>query len=375
LDGTTTTGAGPEELASTWVAGDAVDWGDLDRSTRPYSITLPTYPFARERHWVTDTRPPSPPTLSRSSALHPLVAYNCSTLSEVSFSSSLADTEFYAVDHVVNGLRMFPAAGFVEIACVAGTLASERRVRRVKDVVWVRPLILDSGTRTLHTVLKALGDRAQFMISSIGDDGETICHSEGQLLMASDRSHVGGADERMNIQTLKASGARRADGATYYRAFSSLGLVYGPAFQTIQETYAGETYVLSKLTLANRLKHDFTRYLLHPSMLDGALQTVAGLIADRNLSTPYVPFALDEIEIVHPVTQTCYAYAERVRSERQQDVGVMQFNIRLLNESGDVLVRLTNLYMRPLGIVPTTASIAQALTNGQLLGVAGTTFA
>ncbi|MFP5391926.1 MAG: SDR family NAD(P)-dependent oxidoreductase, partial [Gammaproteobacteria bacterium] len=38
-------------LAALWVDGVAVDWTALKRSGRPRRISLPTYPFARERYW------------------------------------------------------------------------------------------------------------------------------------------------------------------------------------------------------------------------------------------------------------------------------------------------------------------------------------
>jgi hypothetical protein len=64
--------------------------------------------------------------------------------------------------------------------------------------------------------------------------------------------------------------------------------------------------------------------------------------------TPYVPFALDEIDIVRPIPQVCYALAELAGSREQNYAGVRKFNIRLLNEGGEVLVTFKNLFVRAL---------------------------
>ena len=41
------------QLAARWQAGETVDWSSLwPQGPRPPKIGLPTYPFARERHWV-----------------------------------------------------------------------------------------------------------------------------------------------------------------------------------------------------------------------------------------------------------------------------------------------------------------------------------
>ncbi|MEW6381363.1 MAG: beta-ketoacyl synthase N-terminal-like domain-containing protein, partial [bacterium] len=41
------------KLARLWVSGVDVEWGLLYPNARPRRISLPAYPFARERHWVT----------------------------------------------------------------------------------------------------------------------------------------------------------------------------------------------------------------------------------------------------------------------------------------------------------------------------------
>ncbi|MCB0208358.1 MAG: SDR family NAD(P)-dependent oxidoreductase [Anaerolineae bacterium] len=41
-----------EKLAAGWVRGLAIDWRLLYRYEKPHRISLPTYPFARERYWL-----------------------------------------------------------------------------------------------------------------------------------------------------------------------------------------------------------------------------------------------------------------------------------------------------------------------------------
>src|SRR5262249_45021483 len=41
-------------LAELWVSGAKIDWGRLHESSAPRRISLPTYPFARERYWLRD---------------------------------------------------------------------------------------------------------------------------------------------------------------------------------------------------------------------------------------------------------------------------------------------------------------------------------
>ena len=78
----------PDELARAWVSGREVGWESLYTSERPVPVALPTYPFARERHWITEPEGLDGSGLPVDTGrLHPLVSHNSSTLSDVSFSS------------------------------------------------------------------------------------------------------------------------------------------------------------------------------------------------------------------------------------------------------------------------------------------------
>ena len=50
LDGETNAGV-QSELAKSWIAGSTVDWNEL-HAVKPHRIALPTYPFAKEHHWI-----------------------------------------------------------------------------------------------------------------------------------------------------------------------------------------------------------------------------------------------------------------------------------------------------------------------------------
>jgi polyketide synthase PksL len=358
------------ELASRWAAGEEVEWASLYVHL-PRRMSVPTYPFARERYWVSDS-PVAERTALPTAQLHPLLAYNSSTLDEVSFSSSLSDTAFYAVDHQVHDEGIFPGAAFLEMACIAANIAGEQKVRRIKDVVWIQPLSFRSGPQAVRTVLKRIGEEVDYEISSLDDDNETVVHSEGRLSFG--LRLLDAAEAHVSLQALKEQAVPVGDRAAFYDRFRTYGLHYGPSFQAIQELYIHETFALSRMQLPEHLKGEFGQFILHPSIIDGALQTVAGLVGGREVVTPYLPFALDELELIGPLPQTCYAYAENADVHALKNSGVMKFNIRILNESGDVLVRIRNLYVRPL-VQPLPARqplvAARPVARGRVLSMTG----
>jgi len=338
------------KLAEMWSAGAEVDWENLYPQNKPTRIALPTYPFAKERHWVSDALIQGKRTVhsQKNGQLHPLISYNSSNLKEISFSSWLSDSEFYAQDHQVNEEKIFPGSGFLEMAGISGNIAGEQKVCKIKDIVWVHPLSFKKGAQMVQTILKSNGNGTEYQITSLDDENERIIHSEGRLFFQNGRNHSDVVEKNISVKMLKEKCSKPQDGLCFYDLFRKAGFNYGPAFQTIQEFYINDKYALAKLKIADHLRADFDQFILHPSILDGALQTVAGLIGSVESERPYLPFAIDEIEIIRPIPQTCYAYVEFGDPEKKNQKDIKKFNIQLLNGDGDVLIRLKNFYARAL---------------------------
>jgi polyketide synthase PksL len=345
-------------LASRWVSGEEVDWPGLYRRA-PRLVTLPAYPFARERYWVSDT-PGAVRPAPRRGQLHPLIGYNSSTLQEVSFSSTLSPDAFYAVDHKVHDESIFPGAGFLEMACVSATIAGEQRVRKLTGIVWASPLSFRTGAQTVRTTLRPNSNGIEFEISSLDDENEKLVHSEGNVILVNGTAPAADGEDRLVLEALKERSAKSGGRVALYDTFRAYGLQYGPSFQTVQELYVNGSFALSQLKVPEHLQGELGEFVLHPAIIDGALQTVAGLVGNRDATTVHLPFALDEIELLRPVPRSCYAYVERADAQ-QSHGGVARFNIRILSESGDVLVRMNNLYVRPFGLaLPEKRSVVPA---------------
>jgi polyketide synthase PksN len=338
-----------DRLAALWVEGAPCDWEAWHGAAHPARLPLPTYPFARDRHWIAAA--PRVRTVLRTpiARLHPLVSHNASTLREVAFASALSAGEYYGRDHRVQGRPMFPGAGFLELAVVAGAVAGERAVARIEDIVWARPLLLGDEARPVRTILKANGDHAEFVIVSFDEDDERVLHSEGRIGYASGAPRS--AMPAMPIGELRSAAGLEVPAADFYARLAQAGLQYGPSFRTVTELRIGDGYALSTLRLDERLRDDLDQYLLHPCLIDGALQTVAGVAGVDDPGTPWLPFALDEVEILHPLPGTCHVHvAPAAGAQAQQDI--RRYEIRLLSERGELLVRLNNFCVRALRGAP-----------------------
>ena len=362
-----------DPIAALWAEGEPIDWAALHAGRPVRPVPLPTYPFARERHWVSDagaatssagaSLPVVPGlTIEVAPRLHPLIAHNASTLREIGFASYLDASAYYGRDHVVNGVAMYPGAAYLEMACVAGTLAGEGAVVRIEDIVWVRPLPLDAGGTQVATLLRPDGDGAEYAVVSYDDDDERVVHAEGRLRFGARPRH-GEASPR-SLDAIRARAAGVFGGDACYDRLARFGFRYGPSFRTIRELHHGDGFALSRLVLDEGLLAEFDQYVLHPCLLDGALQTVLGVALGEASDVPFLPFAVDALEILRPLTPVCHALVERVDTPEGGNPDIRRFDIRLLGDNGETLVRLTNFYVRALRPAVESHAAARASDPG-----------
>ncbi|MGE7057313.1 beta-ketoacyl synthase N-terminal-like domain-containing protein, partial [Paenibacillus glucanolyticus] len=92
-------------LAELYVKGYEVDWKAIFPAEKIQHVHLPTYPFARERYWISEPEEGTTDVSAVSegaaaSCIHPLLHRNTSDFSEQRYSSTFSGEEFFLRDHI-----------------------------------------------------------------------------------------------------------------------------------------------------------------------------------------------------------------------------------------------------------------------------------
>src|SRR5215469_14545423 len=327
-----------EQLGILWASGIEIDWnkyyeGAWSAEIKPRRINLPTYPFAKERYWIDNAASRQGAARGRSPGgqttpvLHPLLHSNTSDLSEQRFTSQFSGDEFFLADHVVNGAKILPAVCYLEMARAA-VMASAIENRsndqvniRFKNVVWMAPIIVN-GPQPVHIGLYVdeEGEIDYEIYTNVpgeaaGESSEVI-HSRGKALLSV--GEISAGNGLLDWLALRAACNRTIDAPHCYAAFSASGIEYGLGHRGIRSLSVGrnaidEPYVLAEVELPECVNATRGQYVLHPSVLDSALQASIGLsLADfssdqgNGAGRPSLPFELQEIEILNrtPAAQT-----------------------------------------------------------------------
>ncbi|MFF0912797.1 SDR family NAD(P)-dependent oxidoreductase [Brevibacillus sp. NPDC003359] len=340
-------------LLELWVNGMRLDWRILHRDGVRQRISLPTYPFARERYWVPAyEKKPSLQTASTPNGvayLHPLLHQNTSDLMEQRYTTTFTGKEFFLADHVVKGSKMLPAVAYLEMARAAvkkavGELSSEQTIVVLRQIAWSQPILLNDRTVEVNIGIQP-GEDGELLFEIFTEPAdrqktEPVIHSYGSAALM-DLTDPPSVDLR-KLQARCSLNSLTKEAC--YKAFAELGLHYGQSHQSLDRVYVGQSEVLARLLLSPSLEVEKGHFVIHPAMADAALQASIGLWLGAKqdvlpLGQPAVPFAMERLEAFSPCSSVMWVHA-RYR-EGKPTLGLLQkLDIDMYDDLGKLCLRM-----------------------------------
>ncbi|AJQ95675.1 SDR family NAD(P)-dependent oxidoreductase [Gynuella sunshinyii] len=336
-----------KKLAGFWINGGTVDWSLLYEGDRPQRVPLPGYPFAREHYWrdAVSVDQTSSPDLGPE-VLHPLVHQNTSDQNRPRYTTTFTGKEFFLADHVIKGQIILPGVAHLEliraaISDAAGGVQPGKFIQ-LRNVVWIQPIIVNTP-KQISIVLNQT-EPLTFEIGS-EEQGSRIVHCQGRAIFADAVT-----PEPLNIPALTAGMRPNAiEIDDFYAAFRQVDIHHGPSYQGVTAVYQGNSQLLGKLQLPASVQESQHDYLLHPSLMESALQVASVLIAglDAHVGSASLPFAIETLDIYAPCTPVMYVWV-RHASEPRQSQKVVRLDIDLCDQQGNVCTRLRGFSFRRL---------------------------
>lgn len=232
---------------------------------------LPPYPFQRERFWVARTEEATDRVTLPFE--HPLLGVRIDDEPLEWIRHLSLETLPWLADHAVGGAAVVPAAALIETALAAARARhGGAAALDLLDVEIGRALVLEP--HVMREVRLRVGSAAgDFTIASrprLSEEPWTE-HMSGRIA-ATD------ADEAQPTQPEGSPAAQVAAPALYALA-TKMGLDYGPDFQVVSRIDVFEhDRAIARLDAAPDIGEGF---LLPPNIVDGALQSLLALAADR----------------------------------------------------------------------------------------------
>jgi acyl transferase domain-containing protein len=343
-------------VGALYVQGASLDWQAFDRDYPRRRLSLPTYPFQRERHWIEAPNPAQPHATPEpvSSALptgHPLLGRSILSprLTGIVYEVALgALAPAYLNDHRVFGEPVFPATGYFEAVRAALAKLKEGDCRIEEMAIEAALVIPERGTRTVQLILSPISDETD----AYAFEFHSLDHPEH--LPPHWRLHAAGAVRAVreeaasipepNLPPLQ--DCAWSEGAAFYSRMHARGLEYGAAFRGIARIRADGRSSEVELRLPETELENRAAYWLHPAIFDAGLQAVLACLPDESDggAATYLPVGFQRVHFHGPARELRTARA-RVRQEGGNSFSA---EVQLLDGSGQLLVSIHGLTLRPL---------------------------
>lgn len=340
-------------LGSLFVSGAPVRWDAAVDVRSARRLSVPTYPFQRERHWIPRNQPV---TRLRASAGHPLLGErqrlpgaNLQFLSEIALEQLPC-----LADHRVLGKILMPGAAFLEIGLAA---AREVGASRLLGLSIEAPLELHASDSVLvHTEVAPLARgewslviRSASPALAAGEDWQV--HARGKLAIGATSVGI----EPFDVQEAAGADAAVTD---FYSALQEAGLDYGPIFRALRSIAVEGSEATGKLEVPAGEAPPSSRWIVHPALLDGAFQLLGALLQKSGSQAGdgvYLPVGVDEMQVEGAVGPVARAVI-RLRGPSVPSE-TLAADLQLLDDRGRALARISGLQLR----AATPAALARAL--------------
>ncbi|KEO76200.1 MULTISPECIES: type I polyketide synthase [Paenibacillus] len=325
-----------EKLAQLWVKGLDIEWTLLHSHTRPQRVSLPTYPFEKQRYWVPVTKIEEITKEERVSRLHPLLHENTSILSEQRFCTAFTGQEFFVKEEQGADYKIVPAEVLVEMARAAvkwstETQAEEHKYIRLENIVWGSPVLIQTATIQVTIALYAEDhDEISFEIYQAGkQEQEMEIFSQGYASLK----------DSMDLNYVDLQAARMDCNQQLLLSVDHL--------PEIGDIYAGADMILVRLSLPHNMSESIQSYAVHPNLIHAITQLSA--IWQTHMENKrshadisYHPVSIKELDIYHSCTSNMWAKLQYAPNRGNEDC-IPSLDVEMCDEQGKVCIRIRGL--------------------------------
>ncbi|MFM2061288.1 MAG: hypothetical protein RLZZ507_958 [Cyanobacteriota bacterium] len=325
------------KLAALWTKGVNINWQLLYSEPKPQRCSLPTYPFAQKRYWIPEVEISEH---SKSPAIysHPLLdGFNIQESLGIGavFYKNLSDTDWIVRDHLVKNQPVLPGVGILEIAIAAFSSVQPNKQYNISKVLWLQPIVVTAEGKRINILITQKDQGFGFEIRG----GDTL-HAQGEFILTIEKECS--KEPPLFIEEIKKRCFRKIDKIIHYTSCREKGVDYGIRFQGLEQIWGNDREAVGLFQLPTSCESDFKQYELHPTIVDSALQAIAGLFdsLQTNSGEPMLPYAVEKVEQIRPLPTRGYAVVKVIGNSR--------YDVTLTNEQGEICLKLSDVVLRKL---------------------------
>ena len=342
-------------LGSLWQQGVPINWPAVEKIRGGVITDVPTYPFARERHWI-----PAKKNLQIEAASSgSLIGHSIPTAASDKIWQGRVSTRshLWLSDHVVGDNLIVPGAAMLSMMAAAGLAVSKSTGPvSLEDIIIETPLSIsgDGGATQLQTLCQSTD--GNLSVNSLCPDSKDTWTRHASAHLMGGRSDSPAA---LHPDSMTKSDESEIDTEHFYADLQKRGIELGKYFRVLSQIHAHKECASAYVTLPEQTLVD-ADLPVHPLILDGCLQVAAATHPVQSADQQaFLPFAIDRFSIFSTPGRRVWAQA----TVRVEGPDMLSADITGYAEDGTVVMELSGVRFRKLDPVLSLTAAGQPLST------------
>jgi len=317
------------KLLELWVKGLDLTWNNLYFGDTPQRISLPSYPFVKQKFW---TQPIGISEKGKTELIHPLLHQNISQINSQMFSSIFSGNEVFVTkgaNKEDNYLSLLTCLEMVLAAINQSVPTGEtsKTIELVNCVLGER-ILLNGSDEIKIALLNKNEENIGFEIFSQHQANEEPLvekiHSQGEVLF---RDYD--IPERINIDNLKVNSSQ----TNQQLANANLNI------------YSNQNELIVDIQLDEQNAREIDLFVLHPVILNSLASTATRLFnADADTDSQFQTMSLDSVKIF----AKCQSSMTAVIRSSESDQHEAKIDIELMDRKGNICAQIKGMLFERL---------------------------
>ncbi|MBW4454228.1 MAG: polyketide synthase dehydratase domain-containing protein [Nostoc indistinguendum CM1-VF10] len=344
-----------QSLSTLYIQGHNINWEEFDSDYQRHRISLPTYPFERQKYWLKTAKNLAQETVSYAQKLtHPFLHRRLhSPLKQIQLESDLSlDSLPFVKDHRIEGMPVMNISIYLEMIFSAAAEAFGKKIHVVDNFLISRPLIFtEQETQTIQFIVtpdnssKAL---IQIFSRVRDEDNEQIFWS----LIASGEINISDVETTASEQKptifaeVQAEYSQEMSVSEFYRVLAERGANLGPSCQGLKRLWRQDGNALGEIQDSERESDNEHLYQLPLGIFDSFFQLL-GASFPATLPDNYLLAGFESFRVYDCVGKSFWGKAKLQLSNHQEDYKeTVLGNIQLFNHAGNIVAEVINAQLK-----------------------------
>lgn len=322
-------------LCQNYINGEDIKWEVLYDSEKCKKISLPTYPFSKISHWIESNIPMKQKTNDdKIEMIHPLVhKCLCDSFNTILYSSEFNIHDYWILnEHRIAGIAVAPGTTFIEMITLVFVRHFGRQVFEITDLVFLSPLyITNDNIIEVHTMLMIDSDKLKFTIASKNSSVNSwSTNAEGIIYFIPNEE-----PKKLSLDEIK---KRCNDNKLKEYAYEKgQEIEISDRWSCVNNIWTNNVETLAHLGLKKEYKKEIQDYLLHPALLDEAINITLRTIGE----SLYLPFSYKKIKIYKKLPDQIYSYV-KAKNLTALTNDLATFDVTILDENGEAILQVSD---------------------------------